>query len=114
MKKTQSIQLLLITATLAGCYLPIRTQQVAYSGAYTDCDTTCDTICDCGCDPSLCYSPAYYPQGGVLSVWRYAFRPYGNYYKGKYVRGWHYSGALHANPITRGGFGSGGAFSVSS
>jgi hypothetical protein len=109
-KKTNNIQLILITAALASCHQPAKEWQSG-SRTYVRSDSTAP------------YSRAYNPHFGSALLWYYAFRPYGNYYNGYYQRAGYYSGAIHESSnigtngfkssVVRGGFGRGG-FSVSS
>jgi hypothetical protein len=109
MKKSKYIELVLITAALASCNKPNKDW---HSGnkVYMRSDTTAP------------YTAARH-HGGGAAMWYYAFRPYGNYYNGRYQRAGYYSGAIHEasniggngfkGAVSRGGFGR-GAFSVSS
>jgi hypothetical protein len=111
MKKSKYIELVLITAALASCNRPNKEWESA-NKVYMRSDTTAP------------YSRAHYRHGaGGSFLWYYAFRPYGNYYNGRYQRAGYYSSAIHEasniggngfkGAVTRGGFGR-GAFSVSS
>ncbi len=110
MKKTKHIELLLITALLAGCHRPNNDWQNG-NNTYIRSDSTAP------------YTRAYNPHPGSLLLWYYAFRPYGNYYNGFYRRSGYYSDAIHESSnigsngfkssVIRGGFGR-GAYSVSS
>ena len=111
MKKTKHIELLLITALLAGCHRPGNEWQNGNNHTYIRSDSTAP------------YSRAYSPHLGSVLLWYYAFRPYGNYYNGSYRRTGYYSDAIHESSnigsngykssVIRGGFGR-GAYSVSS
>jgi hypothetical protein len=108
MKKSKHIELLLITALLAGCHKPQKDWESG-NKTYVRSDSTAP------------YSRTHGFAGAAL--WYYAFRPYGNYYNGRYERAGYYSGAIHEGSnigsnsfkgsVVRGGFGRGG-FSVSS
>jgi len=111
MKKTRHIQLILITAALAGCHRPNNEWQNG-NRTYVRGDSTAP------------YTQVYHPGIGISPLlWYFAFRPYGNYYNGYYRRAGYYSNALSERgniggnsfkgSVVRGGFGRGG-FSVSS
>jgi hypothetical protein len=111
MKKTRHIQLILITAALAGCHRPTPDWQNG-NNTYIRGDSTAP------------YSRAYHHNTALgLGLWYFAFRPYGNYYNGSYRRAGYYSGAIRESSnigsnsfkssVIRGGFGH-GAYSVSS
>ena len=110
MKKTKHIELLLITALLAGCHRPNKEWQNG-NNTYIRSDSTAP------------YTHAYNPHLGTALLWYYAFRPYGNYYNGYYRRAGYYSNGIHESSnigsngfkssVIRGGFGH-GAYSVSS
>ena len=109
MKKTRCIELILITAALASCHQPNKDWEG--NKTYIRSDTTAP------------YSSAYHSHTGAPFLWHYAFRPYGNYYNGRYERAGYYSSAInegsnigsngYKSSVIRGGFGE-GAFSVSS
>ena len=109
MKKSKHVELLLITAALASCNKPAKDWKSGNNNTYIRSDSTAP------------YSPVY--GGGGNHLWFYAFRPYGNYMNGRYMRAGYYSGAIHErsnigynefkSSVIRGGFGR-GAFSVSS
>lgn len=109
MKKSKHIELILITAVLAGCHRPNNDWQNG-NKVYVRADSTAP------------YTRTYHPYGSPL-LWYYAFRPYGNYYNGFYRRAGYYSDAISERGniggngfkagVVRGGFGE-GAFSVSS
>ena len=110
MKKSRSIELVLITAALASCNQPKKDWQSSHT--YLRSDSTAP------------YTRAhYYGGGGSRFLWYYAFRPYGNYYNGNYERAGYYSNALSEasnvgsngfkGAVSRGGFGR-GSYSVSS
>jgi len=108
MKKTKHIELILITAVLAGCHRPNKEWQNG-NKVYVRGDSTAP------------YSRVYHHSGPGL--WYYAFRPYGYWYNGYYSRTGYYSGAISEvsnigsnglkSSVIRGGFGH-GSFSVSS
>ncbi len=109
MKKTKRIELILITALLAGCHRPNNEWQNG-KNIYVRSDSTAP------------YTRAYYNHSSPL-LWYYAFRPYGNWYNGSYRRAGYYSSAISEagnigsngfkGSVIRGGFGR-GSFSVSS
>lgn len=112
MKKSKYIELVLITAALAGC-----------SQSKKDWDE--NSKVHLRSDTTAPYTRVYHGGGGIGTalLWYYAFRPYGNYRDGNYQRAGFYSGAISPNSnigsngfksaVTRGGFGRGG-YSVSS
>jgi len=111
MKKTKHIQLILITAALASCNRPNNDWEGS-SKTYVRSDSTAP------------YSRTHgYHGAGSALLWYYAFRPYGNYYNGRYERAGYYSSAIHESSnigsnsfksgVVRGGFGR-GAYSVGS
>jgi len=113
MKKSKYIELVLITAVLAGCN---------QSKKSSDWDTG-DKV-HVRSDSTAPYTRVHHHGGiGTALLWYYAFRPYGNYNNGVYSRAGYYSGAISPlsnigsngfkGAVTRGGFGRGG-FSVSS
>jgi len=107
MKKTKTIQLVLITAALASCNRPLHpTQPVETDPEYVPDSTYCDTRVDSAC-------PMYPP---------YDDQYYSPYYTGTYLPGWDFNfffelrpaypvyrrrGAVvrHLRWIPRGGFG---------
>jgi hypothetical protein len=108
MKKSNYIQLVLITAALASCNRPAKDWESG-NKVYLRGDSTAP------------YSRSH-PMGSAL-LWYYAFRPYGNFRNGRYQRAGYYSGGISGrsnigsnafkSAVARGGFGRGG-FSVSS
>jgi hypothetical protein len=116
MKKSKQIQLILITAALAGCNQPKKNTDWE-SGNKTHIRS----------DSTAPYTRVQHHSriGGVGTalLWYYAFRPYGNYNNGRYQRAGYYSGAISKrsnigsngfkSSTVRGGFGRGG-YSVSS
>jgi hypothetical protein len=110
MKKSKSIELILITAALAACNQPNKDWEGSSSKTYIRSDSTAP------------YSRKRHYSGSP-GLWYYAFRPYGNYDNGRYQRAGYYSNAIHENAnignnsfksgVVRGGFGY-GAYSVSS
>lgn len=115
MKKTKSINLILITAVLASCNQP--------KNEWDSANTSKTHIRS---DSTAPYTRAHgYHGGGVGSalLWFYAFRAYGNYNNGNYQRAGYYSKAIHPtsnigsnsfkSSVVRGGFGR-GAYSVGS
>lgn len=112
MKKSRYIELVLITAALAGCNQPQKNWD-QNNKVHLRSDTTAP------------YTRVYH-HGGVIGsalLWYYAFRPYGNYNNGNYQRAGYYSGGISSysnigsngfkGSVVRGGFGRGG-YSVSS
>lgn len=110
MKKSGYIELVLITAALAGC----RQSQNDWDNnnqVHLRSDTTAP------------YTRVHRYGGTSALLWYYAFRPYGNYSNGEYRKAGYYSGGIGSysnigsngfkGAITRGGFGSSG-YSVSS
>ena len=113
MKKSKTIQLILITAALASCAEKKKEPEWGSGNkTYVRGDSTAP------------YTRTHHG-GGMLGValWYYAFRPYGNYNNGSYSRAGYYSGAIphSANvgsngfkgSVSRGGFGRSG-YSVGS
>ncbi len=111
MKKSKTIQLVLITAALASCnQKPQNNEWGSGSKTYVRADSTAP------------YARTHHGFGNGL-LWYYAFRPYGGYSNGFYNRSGYYSNAIHPRAnvgsngfksgISRGGFGHSG-YSVSS
>ncbi|NCI47952.1 hypothetical protein [Sediminibacterium soli] len=111
MKKSTCIELVLITAALAGCNQPKK-------------DWDDNTNLHVRSDSTAPYTRVHHQGGGISPLlWYMAFRPYGNYRNGYYQRAGYYSDAI--NPasnigrsplkaaVLRGGFGRAG-FSVGS
>ncbi len=107
MKKSKTIQLVLITAALASCEQKNKTAEWS-SGqgkTYVRADSTAS------------YSRTHFGAGAAL-LWFYAFRPVGGFSNGQYSRSGYYSNAIpHTsnvgsngikNNATRGGFGRSG------
>lgn len=113
MKKSKTIQLILITAALASCHTKKEEPQWGSGNkTYVRGDSTAP------------YSRTHHGNGLLTAaLWYYAFRPYGNYSNGQYTRAGYYSGAISSRAnvgsngfkgsVTRGGFGRSG-YSVSS
>jgi hypothetical protein len=114
MKKSKCIQLVLITAVLAGCNKPEKDWD-DNNKVHLRSDTTAP------------YTRVHHNGGlgiGTALLWYYAFRPYGNFRNGNYQRAGFFSGAINARSnigsnglkgaVARGGFGRGGYRSVSS
>lgn len=112
MKKAKTIQLILITAALAGCHEKKEPEWGSGNKTYVRGDSTAP------------YARTHHGSGlAAAALWYYAFRPYGNYDRGSYTRAGYYSGAIsgRANTgsnsfkgsVSRGGFGRSG-YSVSS
>jgi hypothetical protein len=114
MKKSKCIELVLITAALASCNRPNNDWHEGSSNnskVYLRSDSTAP------------YTRTHHGGIGTALLWYYAFRPYGNYYNGRYQRAGYYSGGIREasnigsngfkGAVTRGGFGR-GAYSVSS
>lgn len=109
MKKSKYVELVLITAALASCSQPKR-------------DWDDNSKIHVRGDSTAPYTTVHH-HGGAGWLWYYAFRPYGNFYNGRYQRAGYYSGAISPRSnigtngfkgaVSRGGFGRGG-FSVSS
>ncbi len=113
MKKSKYIELVLITAVLAGC-----------NQSKKDNDWDTGAKVHVRSDSTAPYTRVHHHAGiGTALLWYYAFRPYGNYNNGVYSRAGYYSGAISPlsnigsngfkGAVTRGGFGRGG-FSVGS
>lgn len=112
MKKSTCIELVLITAALAGCNQPQKDWD-DNNKVHLRSDTTAP------------YTRVHHGGAGIGTalLWYYAFRPYGNYNNGHYQRAGYYSGGISSysnigsnafkGSVVRGGFGRGG-FSVSS
>ncbi len=111
MKKSNYIELVLITAALASCNQPKPKSDWDDNGQiHMRSDSTAP------------YTRVHHSLAGGL-LWYYAFRPYGNYNNGSYQRAGYYSDAIshYSNigsngfkgAVSRGGFGRSG-FSVSS
>lgn len=108
LKKSKTIQLILITAALAGCSEKKKEPEWGSgSKTYVRGDSTAP------------YTRTHYGSGlATAALWYYAFRPYGNYSNGNYSRAGYYSGAISHNAnvgsnsfkgsVTRGGFGRSG------
>lgn len=113
MKKSKAIELILITAVLAGCGKePKEKEWGSGNKTYVRGDSTAP------------YTRTHHGSGLATAVlWYYAFRPYGNYNNGSYTRAGYYSGAIPSRgnvgsnafkgSVSRGGFGRSG-YSVSS
>jgi len=109
MKKTKHIELILITALCSSFQARGQDWQGGTGHTYIRSDSTAP------------YTRAHGYGSNRPSF--YAFRPYGNFYHGRYVRAGYYSEGIHESSnighnsfkssVTRGGFGK-GAFSVSS
>ena len=111
MKKTKAIQLLLITATLAGCSNEKKQPEWGDGNkTYVRGDSTAP------------YARTHHGNGmglATAALWFYAFRPMGGYRNGTYTRSGYYSNALPTasnigtnvakGNIARGGFGRSGA-----
>lgn len=106
MKKSRYIELVLITAALAGCNQPKK-------------DWDDNGRVHLRSDTSAPYTRVHHGGGlGTALLWYYAFRPYGNYRNGEYHRAGFYSGGIshfsnigsngYKGSIARGGFGRGG------
>jgi hypothetical protein len=117
MKKSKTIQLLLVTATLASCHSGNNARTIVTPG---------QSLMHIRTDTTAGYTRAHNSSGvagGGRSFYYRAFRPYGDYYCGSYHRAGYYSDAIseHSNfghnsakgAIARGGFG-GGHLSASS
>ena len=94
MKKSKAISLILVTGLL-GC-----NNQQKQNRLYMRTDSTGT------------YTPSNPHFGGY-----YAFRPFGTYYGGSYIRQGYYNDAVHVSEshgISRGGFGGSEGFHVSS
>ena len=114
MKKSNYIELVLITAALASC-----------NQSKPKSDWEENTNLHVRSDSTAPYTRVRHHNSGAAIgtalLWYYAFRPYGNYNNGVYSRAGYYSGAIGAasnigsngfkSAVTRGGFGRGG-FSV--
>ena len=108
MKKSTTITLALITATLASCY---KAQSEREKTVYMRSDST------------AVYSQTHHHYHDNNVMWFYAFRPYGYYSSGTYHRSGYYSSGIREtsnlghssskSSTVRGGFG-GGHYSVSS
>ncbi len=108
MKKSKTIQLVLITAALASCAEKKKDNEwnSGDSKTYVRADSTAP------------YARTHLGVGTAL-LWFYAFRPYGGFRNGQYNRGGYYSSAIprssnigsngFKNNITRNGFGRIGA-----
>ncbi len=108
MKKSKTIQLVLITAALASCADKKKDNEwsTGDSKTYVRADSTAP------------YTRTHHGMGGAL-LWFYAFRPYGNFRKGQYRNAGYYSNAIprssnigsngYKSGISRGGFGRSGA-----
>jgi len=117
MKKSKHIELILITAVLASCNQPKKSDDWDSSGSKTHVRS----------DSTAPYTRVHHHNSGMgigsALLWYYAFRPYGNYNNGAYQRAGYYSSAIHPSSnigsnsfkssVVRGGFGR-GAYSVSS
>jgi hypothetical protein len=116
MKKSKTIQLILITATLASCNQQKKEPEWGSGNkTYVRGDSTAP------------FTRTHHGMGGIATaaLWYYAFRPYGNYNRdnGSYSRAGYYSGAIPSTgnigsnsfkgTVSRGGFGRSG-YSVSS
>ena len=114
MKKSKTIQLILITAALASCKETKKEPEWGSGNkTYVRGDSTAP------------YNRTHHGGGGLAmaALWFYAFRPYGNYNNGSYSRAGYYSNAIPTGSnigsngykagVTRGGFGRGG-YSVGS
>ena len=111
MKKTKTIQLILITATLASCATEKKQPEWGSGNkTYVRGDSTAP------------YTRTHHGNGMGLvtaALWFYAFRPMGAFNNGAYSRAGYYSNAIPtasnvgSNPIkgniARGGFGRSGA-----
>jgi hypothetical protein len=109
MKKSKTIQLVLITAALAGCADKKKENEWSSgeSKTYVRADSTAP------------YTRTHYGSGAGALLWFYAFRPYGGFRNGQYNSGGYYSNAIprssnvgsngFKNNITRSGFGRSGA-----
>ncbi len=107
MKKTKTINLILITAALAGCNQK-KEENEWNSGNKTFIRS----------DSTAPYARTHHGAGSML-LWYYAFRPFSSYRNGEYQRSGYYSGAIphKANTgtnsskalVPRGGFGRTGA-----
>jgi hypothetical protein len=106
MKKTKTIQLILITAALASCAEKKKEPEWGSGNkTYVRGDSTAP------------YTRTHHGGGGMLGValWYYAFRPYGGFNNGTYSRAGYYSNAIPHNAniganglkgkAVRGGFG---------
>ena len=110
MKKTKTIKLILITATLASCGREKKEPEWGSGNkTYVRGDSTAP------------YTRTHHGSGlATAALWYYAFRPYGNYNRdnGQYSRAGYYSGAIPHSAnignngfkgnVTRGGFGRSG------
>jgi hypothetical protein len=113
MKKSTTIQLVLITAALASCADKKKDNEWSSGNGKTYVRA----------DSSAPYTRTHYGSGAGALLWFYAFRPYGNYRNGQYSSAGYYSNAIprssnvgsngFKNSVSRGGFGRGG-YSVSS
>lgn len=114
MKKSKAIELVLITAALAGCNDPKKPDWDDNNKVHLRSDTTAP------------YTRAHSNYGsgiGTALLWYYAFRPMGNYSDGRYQSAGYYSGGIATGSnigrnsfkgdVARGGFGRSG-YSVSS
>ena len=114
MKKSKTIQLILITAALASCNQQKKEPEWGSGNkTYVRGDSTAP------------YTRTHHGGNGLLTaaLWYYAFRPYGNYNNGTYQRAGYYSGAISERAnigsngfkgnVARGGFGRSG-YSVGS
>jgi hypothetical protein len=107
-KKSKTIQLVLITAALASC--ADKKKDNEWSGG--------DSKTYVRADSTAPYARTHHGVGTAL-LWFYAFRSYGSFRNGQYTRGGYYSNAIprssnigsngFKNGITRGGFGRSGA-----
>jgi hypothetical protein len=108
MKKSKTIQLVLITAALASCADKKKDNEWS-SG---------DTKTYVRGDSTAPYARTHHGVGTAL-LWFYAFRPYGMFRNGQYSNTGYYSNAIphksnigsngFKNNVTRGGFGRNGA-----
>ena len=114
MKKSKTIQLILITAALASCQQKKKEPEWGSGKQNLLCVVTV---------LHLTQEPITAVECWAWRFWFYAFRPYGNYNNGMYSRAGYYSGAIptgsnissnaYKGNVTRGGFGRGG-YSVGS
>jgi hypothetical protein len=109
MKKTRHIQLVLLTAALASCHRNADQQWTSGNQGHNHNGNNVFIRSD----STAPYTRVYHPNGA--GGWYFAFRPYGNYYNGRYRRIGYFSDAIseHSNlgtngaksGIVRGGFG---------
>ena len=110
MKKSRSVQLVLITAALAGCADKQKNNEWTEGNkTYIRSDST---------------APYYRPHGHIPGLWFYAFRPFGSFGYNGFHRAGYYSGAIPHSAnigtngvkgnIARGGFGKSGYSSARS